>query len=460
MGGWIHVEVKKTYLQVYIIKFIFKIAIYFIILLFSALLIFNYLENSHILLPSNYSEQLVENAKANIKNAKEVTPELIPQGLKYVIIDKATLNVKKGNMSVSQIKKAKQNIKEQPWGTSVYYVIERPKEYCIINYKLLMQFSNPTLRKLIPYPEMTTIIIFMIILLGVLYTLSLQFSNKIKSELDKFNLVTQKIENQDLDFEIQPLSFIEHQKVMDSLDSLRHSLKKSLTTQFEQGKNKREQISALAHDIKIPITVIKGNAELLNLTQKDEKALDYTNEIMEATTEIEHYTELLINASKSDQNIITHKETNNINEFLNVIEKHTIASIGKHNIQFKLINNIPKQIMWNTDFSSMKRAFMNIIINGIEHTPDNASLSLKASLKGDLASFIITDSGNGFFDEALKKAKDLFYTDNKSRSQTGHYGIGLTFADKVIRAHNGSLHIQNDAYTGGGQIVISLPVEL
>jgi signal transduction histidine kinase len=418
-----------------------------------------------MLLPASYSEQLVEKVTPSIKSAKEVTSELIPENLKYIILDKQTLDVKKSTMNKSKIEKVKLYIKNHEFtGTdffgNVYAVIERPKEYCVIHYKLIMQFANPTLRNLIPYPGLTIGLLFTIVLLITLYFLSLQFSNKIKRELNKFSFITQKIEDKDLDFEVQNSYFIEHQKVMDSLDNLRRSLKKSLTCQFEQEKNKGEQISALAHDIKIPITVIKGNAELLSLTQKGENALDYANEIIEAAGEIEHYTELLIEASKNDQSIALHKEKSNVNKFLHVIEKDTLASIGNRHIRFVLDISIPKELMWNIDLSSMKRAFMNIIINALEHTPDETSLSLQVHFKNNLASFVFTDSGNGFSPEALKKAAELFYTDNKSRSQTGHYGIGLTFADKVIRAHNGSLHIQNDAYTGGGQIVISLPVEL
>lgn len=451
-------EIKKTSMQAYIIKFIFKIAFCFIASLLAIFLIFNYMINSHILLPSNYSQQMVEKSKETIKNAKEVTSDLIPENLNYVILDKQTLNVKKGSMSDSEIKKAKLSVKAPQVGTNVYEVIERSKEYCIIHYQLVVQFKNPILRKLIPYPEIALIALFIIILLISLYILSLQFSNRIKNELSKFSYVTEKIEKQDLDFEVQNAYFIEHQRVMDSLDSLRYSLKKSLTIQFEQEKNKGEQISALAHDIKIPITVIKGNAELLNLTQKDEKALDFTNEIMEATGEIEHYTQLLIDASKNDETFIIHRGKNNINEFLSIIKKDTLSSIGNSTICFNFNNNIPNELMCNIDCMSMKRAFMNIIINAIEYTKD--VLTLDAYLKDNLAYFIITDSGDGFSPEALKKATELFYTGNKSRSQTGHYGIGLSFANKVIKAHNGKLNIQNDINTGGGQIIISLPIEL
>ncbi|EET88107.1 hypothetical protein CcarbDRAFT_1481 [Clostridium carboxidivorans P7] len=181
-------EIKKTSMQAYIIKFIFKIAFCFIASLLAIFLIFNYMINLHILLPSNYSQQMVEKSKETIKNAKEVTSELIPENLNYVILDKQTLNVKNGSMSDSEIKKAKLSVKDPQIGTNVYEVIERSKEYCVIHYHLAVQFKNPMLRKLIPYPEIALIALFIIILLIALYILSLQFSNRIKNRIKQIQL--------------------------------------------------------------------------------------------------------------------------------------------------------------------------------------------------------------------------------------------------------------------------------
>lgn len=371
---------KKTSLNFYIIKFVFKIGISVFAILLVSFIVFNNFLNSGILLPADHSE------------------------------------------------------------------------------KLIVQFQSETLRRLIPYPELTAIGIIAIILIIVLYVFTLQFSNKMKKELNKFSLVTEKIEQQDLDFKVQRVYFAEYQKVMDSLDSLRLSLKKSLTTQFEEEKNKREQISALAHDIKIPITIIKGNAELLNLTQKDNDALDYTSEIIEATNQIQEYIQLLVDISQNEKTFNINRKEQKIKEFINIIEKNTRSSIGKHNIYFKLNNYLPKDIIWSIDSQLMERAVMNIIINALEHTPEQKSLNLEVSLKGDFVSFVITDEGNGFSNEAIKRGKEMFYTSDKSRSQTGHYGIGLAFADKVIQAHKGTLQLANSPDTCGGQVLILVPL--
>lgn len=88
-------EVKKTSFQIYIIKFILKVGFSFIILLLALLFVFSYISNNKMLLPASYSEQLVEKVTPSIKSAKEVTSELIPENLKYTILDKQTLDVKK-----------------------------------------------------------------------------------------------------------------------------------------------------------------------------------------------------------------------------------------------------------------------------------------------------------------------------------------------------------------------------
>ena len=461
MGGRLYMEMKKTSLQLYIIKFVFKIGISILGILLVSLIIFNNLFKYRILLPANYSEQLIKNSKAKITNAKKVTSKLIPQDLKYIVLNKKNLRVVSGTMKQSEVEKVKNFITGQRStvvGTNGYDVIERPQEYCIIHYQLIVQFSNQTFRKLIPYPGIFGAGILVITLLITLYCFTKGFSNKMKEELNKFSLVTEKIRQQDLDFETQTVYYVEHQKVMDSLDNLRLSLKKSLTIQFEQEKRKQEQISALAHDIKIPLTIIKGNAELLNITQKDKIVLDYTNEIMEASEQIQQYTQLLIDTSQNYKIHTMHKEEININAFIDIIQKDTLSSIGKRNIDFKIDNSLPKYIICNIDLQSMERAFMNIIINALDHTPEQATLSLKVYLKDNLLSFVITDSGKGFTSESIIKAKEMFYTANKSRSQTGHYGIGLAFADKAIQAHNGALHLQNDPDTCGGQVLIELSI--
>ena len=205
-------EMKKISLQVYIIKFIFKIGLSSIMFLFVIFLIFNYMLNFGILLPSDHSQQLIERAKTNIKNAKEVTPELIPENLKYVILDKQTLKTINGTMNKSETEKAKRSVKNHQLGANVYEVIERPESYCVIHYQLIVQFANPTFRRIIPYPEITIGALFVVLLLIALYAQSLQFSNKIKKELTKFSLITEKIEQQDLDFDVQPICFVEQDR--------------------------------------------------------------------------------------------------------------------------------------------------------------------------------------------------------------------------------------------------------
>ena len=69
----------------------------------------------------------------------------------------------------------------------------------------------------------------------------------------------------------------------------------------------------------------------------------------------------------------------------------------------------------------------------------------------------ITDTGNGFSPEALKRATEQFYMDEQSRHSKSHYGIGLYVANSIITQHGGQLILSNSEKTGGAQVVIKIP---
>ncbi|OPJ64217.1 sensor histidine kinase [Clostridium oryzae] len=453
--------VKKISIQAYITRFVVKIGLAVVMFLLVSIVAFTQLMKMGILLPSNYSEQLIKKAETKISEAHKVTANLIPNNLSYVVLKKQNLNVVSGNMKKAEIQKVKKIISNDGIRMARYsgfYVIKRANEYCIIKYYIAVQFSNTELRRFLPYPEGAFAILYILCLIGILYMFTKQFSAKMKQELDKFRFVTERIEKQELDFKEQSVSVLEYQRVMDSLNSLRISLKNSLEVQFEQEKNKREQISALVHDIKIPITIIRGNAELLSLTQKDETSFVYSSEIMDATKQVEEYVKLLMETTNDNDNFVLQLEESSFKDFLATIEKKAIAAIGSKNIKIVLENTLKEQLSWKIDSNLMERAFMNIIMNGIEHTPEGKKISLRVVSEGDWLSFIVTDEGDGFSEEAMLKAKEMFYTKDKSRSRTGHYGIGLAFANKIIKAHGGKIVIENDEALGSGKVTIRLPL--
>ncbi|SHK30027.1 His Kinase A (phospho-acceptor) domain-containing protein [Hathewaya proteolytica DSM 3090] len=96
---------------------------------------------------------------------------------------------------------------------------------------------------------------------------------------------TAKIQNQDLDFTIQHSGITEIDEMLFSVDQMRAALKESLESQWKMEKNKRDQISAMAHDIKTPLTIIHGNTALLDETEQTSEQQQCTNYILSAANQ-------------------------------------------------------------------------------------------------------------------------------------------------------------------------------
>ena len=78
----------------------------------------------------------------------------------------------------------------------------------------------------------------------------------------------------------------------------------------------------------------------------------------------------------------------------------------------------------------------------------------------DGLSFLITDSGQGFSDEALRHATEQFFMDDDNRSSKSHYGIGLYVAASIAQKHNGKIILENSAALGGAKVTIQIPVSI
>lgn len=453
MGSGVYVEMKKTTLIKFFTVYTMKVILIPIIISLLAIILFVISIQFKILNPANYEQKLIESSIETIEKAENVEEYMIPEPLKYIIIDKNKKKVlDSGNMDSTTKKKALEYVVNSSWPSGLdnpYFAsIERKDEICIIKYSVIVKFSNEMLRNIIPYPGLTFIIICIISFIIILIILSKKTSNKVQIELQKILKTTEKIKEQDLDFISEVNNIKEFNTVSESLDSLRDALKTSLREQIEIEKNKVEQISALAHDIKIPITIIKGNSELLSIKNNNKEEEVFIDDIISASNQIELYTQSLIDISKMSSKVELKKNYVFLSDFLNKLQKEAEV-LGKTK-QCKVIfnNNIVNNISINIDINRVHRALMNVIANGIEHMDRLTNMSVTIYKREENKLIIeVQDSGEGFSKEALKKGTLMFFTEDKARTGK-HNGIGLNFAENVAKAHGGELSLGNNN-TGG-----------
>ena len=293
----------------------------------------------------------------------------------------------------------------------------------------------------------------------VFIILTFYYANKLSQQLKPILKVTEKISQQDLDFKTSQSTIKEFNQVLSGLDHMRVALRESLMENWKAVQDKQNQISALTHDLKTPLTVARGNAELLAMTPLDAEQMDLLEHFQKGIAQVDSYVQELSELNKmSLKKTLTLGEVS-VKDFVEDIYDQTLSLAQTKHIKVLCDKKeIENEIMGNWDRPLLNRAFMNIVSNAVEHTPSGSQLTLFTKIASDEFKFICLDSGHGFSLESLEKATQLFYQEDKSRQSRNHSGLGLTIANDIIRLHHGSLSLSNDNGTGGARVTIILPL--
>ncbi|WP_411681527.1 ATP-binding protein [Clostridium thailandense] len=453
MGVRKQISLRNIFVR-YILYFIFGTVI---LILFYAF-IFLFMVTNNIILPANYTEQKIESSKYMLSKVDKVTEEMIPEGCSYGVFD-AKGNMIYGNFN-SKASKTAWNVvqkNEKSLGMTRHYaVIQRKTETCIIEYFITAQFSNPLLKKYLGNPELLVLILFILSFIFEVGLLSIRFGRYFSKEMKLLMEATEEIKKQNLDFQPNHSGIREIEEVIYSLNSMKSELKDSLKKQWNMEKGRKNQISALAHDIKTPLTIIKGNAELVKETCEDEEQMKYNRYILSASEEIEHYLKVLIDITKSEDILAFSPIKIETKTFVEKIVEQEKALAFEKSIQ--LINdqeNISE--FFYGDEELLYRAILNVIANAVEYSPQKGKLFFKVEEDEKFLKFLIEDSGKGFSKEELEFASDQFYRGDKSRNSKNHYGIGLYITRSFTELHQGTVELSNSTKTRGAQVIIKIP---
>ena len=411
--------------------------------------------------PANQVESDLSVVRNEIETSKVFNPNVLPDGTRYVFLTRE-FKLKKSNMPVNLQEESLLNYQfKNAHGDKYGYFqsFERPDGIVIVNYQLSPRYRNEWLNQHFPNANLMINGSIIVSILLIFIVLTLFYAHKLRQQLRPILWATEKIAEQDLDFQTSQSTIKEFNQVLSGLDHMRAALRDSLMENWKAEKDKQNQISALTHDLKTPLTVARGNAELLAMTTLDEEQTDLLEHFQKGIAQVDAYVKELSELNKTSLKKTLTLEEVPVKEFVEDIYDQTLslAQTKQINVVFDK-KEIEKETIGNWDRSLLNRAFMNILSNAVEHTPSGSQLLLTARVEDDEFKFICLDSGPGFSLESLEKATQLFYQEDKSRQSRNHSGLGLTIANDIIRLHHGSLSLSNDNGTGGARVTIMLPL--
>jgi len=307
------------------------------------------------------------------------------------------------------------------------------------------------IRERSPFAEMIRtllpilILVFVIILLLTGFLLYRYVTRKIIRPLDKLRQSAEHIKNGDLTFELQAASRDEVGQLVQTFDQMRRRLFESIQLQLRYEENRKQLLSNISHDLRTPITTIKGYAEGIRdgVTNTPEKLNKYVGAIHTRATDMERLVDELLFYSKLDMK----KEPFSFRQlelspFLHRIADELAIEFDNHAVELRWEEKLQEPIYVLADAEKLKRVMMNLLDNCLKYMKQHPKrLTIGIERQDEHALVRISDNGPGIHPESLPHIFERFYREEPSRSPAapGGSGLGLAIAQQIIEGHGGEI---------------------
>ena len=239
-----------------------------------------------------------------------------------------------------------------------------------------------------------------------------------------------------------------------AMDELRQNLAQSLESQWGMEQQRRLELAALTHDLKTPLSVISGNAELLGedtLTPGQRESVDA---ILRSALRVQDYVAQLRAMTGSETAPSREKETVALTELAEGWREVGRSLCGEKQVTF-LCPEVP-QLEVAVYRGDLDRAVSNLLDNAARYTPPGGAVTLSVSAAEGRLTIAVEDTGPGFSAEALARGEQAFYTSDASRPQEGHMGMGLFFTGQTAKRHGGSLRLANTEHGARAELILPI----
>lgn len=406
----------------------------------------------------NYSEIKANELAPIIAATPELSEVQIPMGIEYALLDK-NYQLIETTLDENELEQATryattgasdQNLQKR------YLLVTRENEYVVLQYYIGAQYTNEWLNEHLPSPDILLIVLIAAGGIFVCLFLTTRFAKKLRLQLVPLFEATSEVAKQNLDFEVGHSNIKEFEDVLISFSRMKESLKTSLEQQWKTEQMQKEQIASLAHDLKTPLTVIQGNADLISETELNEEQRLYAEYISNSSEQMQLYIRTLIDISRAATGYQLHMEDVDLPAYVEQLRGQIDALCQTKKIGLQMEIEHLSALM-SADKLLLERAIMNVVNNALDYSPQDNCISI--SITGDKGSLQIsvTDAGPGFSQEDLLHAEEQFYMADHSRSSNLHFGMGLFITKSIVQQHGGQLILSNSQKTGGAQVTISIP---
>ena len=286
--------------------------------------------------------------------------------------------------------------------------------------------------------------IIVILVIGINGIVTIFVTKSIVKPLNMLRNATNKITNENLEFQLKYDSKDEIGQLCGDFEKMRIRLKKSIELQKQYEINRNELISNISHDLKTPITSIKGFIEgiLDGVASSSEKKERYLKAAYYKVNTVDNLIDELFLYSKLEVNGVSFEFDNiNLVEYLKDCFEELQLDTEEKGIKLNLNIDEGCNPFVLADRDKIRRVIINIVENSMKYIKkEQGNITIKLEEDKDYAIVSIIDNGEGIAKDNLTYIFERFYrTDVSRNSSTGGSGLGLAISKKIIEGNGGTI---------------------
>lgn len=295
-----------------------------------------------------------------------------------------------------------------------------------------------------------TISLFICVIATIMILSHLYFKKKLEEPLAILKLEMEYIGRDDLSFDCSYCSNDEMEAVCNAFNKMRLQLVENRKNLWELMEDQRELNAAFAHDIRTPMTVMKGYSQMLLKFYpqgkiSDEKLLETLEMIDRQADRVERFSETMKEMHSIDEWKIIKKEIS-LTELMEKLSGN-LGGMSNETVSISVVYDKDQDQILHCDVSLIEEVIDNLLSNALRYAQKQVVLT--AALDMGKLYLYVKDDGPGFSKEALEKASRPYFTTARE-----HFGMGLTICKTLCKKHGGSLEVTNSIE--GGAIVCAL----
>ncbi len=271
---------------------------------------------------------------------------------------------------------------------------------------------------------------------------------KLKTPLGILNDSARKIAANNLDFQIFYPIRDEMGELVDAFEKMRRSLELNNREMWRMMEEHRRLNAAFAHDLRTPLTVLRGYSDFLTAyvpegKVSEEKLLNTLSTMSQHISRLESYAKTM-NTVQKLEDITPEPEECNAREFFSHLSSSLYMLSQQHQVEIMLEDQTGLS-SFSADSKIVEEVVENLVSNALCYAQKKISVIFTAGKKYLRAT--VEDDGRGFSPEDLQKAKKAFYKDS-AHANSNHFGLGLNICDILCGKHGGRLVLENSSNGG------------